>query len=1148
MEPSATTNTRSWLSYAGHLVGAGCGAANDNLFRAAFIVAAQRGAAEAAETIKPLFGILFMIPFLILAPTAGSLGDRLPRRRVMLTVRSTELVLCLIGAVAVATGSLILMLITLLLLATQSAFYGPVKYASIPELVSPRDLERANGAMQAVTAVAILLGTALMGLLDPAVIGDGPALAWRQGGWLLALSLVLALIGLAATGLVARLPAADPGRRLLTPLSAQVQFTTLGRRWPLWRPTLGLSAYWAFGAMAMVALPGVAHQQFALDEAGASLLMVAMALGVVVGSLFAPLVIVRAVPAATPIAGALLAGGSMLAGLLVLDPPLAGLGPANTLGEVVGRSAQLLPWLFTTGIGGGLWTVSCNVLLQERTRDTERGLIYGAINAITNLALLAGFAVLLLAAGAGISNATALGWGAGLVAGGALVAAWLARVQVFSWAFALLVRLGWRIRVTGSEHVPTTGGCVVVCNHLSYVDGPILATHLPRRARFLVHGPYFRIPLLGWLLRLANCEPIDGQGRHRALLATVEAAVAAARRGEVVALFPEGKLSRSGHLDRFQRGVERIARRAGVPVVPAHLHGLHGGLWSRARRRRPQLRPSVDLRFGPPLRADASAGAMRHAVAELAADAAHSRAAREHRSLGRRALARARWAPLTAAVTDQGGSLSRLRLAAVAMAVRPRLGLATDERRVGVLLPPGRAGMLINLALALDARTVVNLNHTVGLAGLERMCDLADIRTIITARRYRDKAAFDLPDGPRVVELEQLLPSLGTLAVLARMAAILCLPHHLLDRGRADDPLTIIFSSGTTADPKGVVLTHRQVSANIEATRAHLELDLANDVLLAPLPLFHSFGLTVGNWLPLVLGVPVAAHPDPRDARAIGALAEATRASFLVSTATFVRQWMRRITSEQFASLRFAVVGAEKCPPDLATAFRSKYGAELLEGYGCTELAPVVATNRLDVDRDGLVETCHRPGTVGRPLPGIAVTTIDPDSREPLAHGCEGLLVVRSPARMSGYLDRDDLTARALVGEAYDTGDIGRVDDDGFITITGRLARFAKVGGEMVPLDKVESLLAERLAMDHGEDWGEVAVAAVPDPGKGERLVVLRTAAPETAAETVARLADLPPLFVPRERDVHPIDAIPVLGTGKRDLKALAELAREVAT
>jgi acyl-[acyl-carrier-protein]-phospholipid O-acyltransferase/long-chain-fatty-acid--[acyl-carrier-protein] ligase len=431
------------------------------------------------------------------------------------------------------------------------------------------------------------------------------------------------------------------------------------------------------------------------------------------------------------------------------------------------------------------------------------------------------------------------------------------------------------------------------------------------------------------------------------------------------------------------------------------------------------------------------------------------------------------------------------------------------------------------------------------------MCEIADISTIITAEKYLER--IDRPRLPGRVLLADvdLLPRVSKARTLARMLRLPYSTQRRYDRAHCHDVATVVFSSGTTGDPKGVQLTHAQILANIASVEAGIGLHEAH-VLLSALPLFHSFGLVPGMWLGLVTGITISAFPNPRDPVGLGRHAERSSATCMLSTPTFCRQYLKKITPAQFATLQFAIVAAEKCPDELREAFHARFRARLLEGYGCTELAPIVSTNTPDTRPPDTADDGHSPGSrdgsVGRPLPGIEVLIVDPDTLEELAPGREGMIIVRSAARMLGYLKRDDLTDEAFVLGGYRTGDIGRLDEDGFLYITGRLARFAKIGGEMVPLDTVEERLDSYLRKHYEDSEVEVAMAAVPDTAKGERLVLLHTGLPCDAAAMIEQaLTDLPPLFRPRPRDVYEVPEMPALGSGKRDLKGVAALAKQIA-
>jgi len=1121
-----------------HLVTCFTGAANDNLFRqvigvslVALAVQQSGTGAEAArrgELYVICASIAFLVPFVLLAPLAGALGDRLPRHLVLRTMRAIEVPMCVLGAIGFWLQSLPLMLASLAGLAMQSAVVAPIKLAMLPDLVPPRRMANANAVLQAVTLVAIVGGTGLAFVADAGVLSHLP-FPVAPGAAVMALSVAMAVVGLIAAWRVPAMAAAAP----TTPLRF---FNLMGalrglRSAPgLFPPALSLALFWGLGVAAQAMILPAAEQAYHAGQAQNPLFQLALVAGIVIGSLLAPRLSTRAYPAGLPLLGAMIAASGLL---------IAGL-----VAHHGGDRWWFGIWVAITGVGAGLWEVPLQVLVLERAPVERRNQVQAAAGILGSLVMIAATLVCaVFTQFLDLRAARVLSALGAITFLGGLGFAWYYRHQATAWAISRLVKLAYRVRVVGAEHFPASGGCLVICNHLSYADGLILAACLPRPGRFLVYRRYVDMPVVGWLLRAAGVIPVASEDRRNALLASIDAAVAAAQAGEAVVIFPEGKLTRGGQLDTFRGGMERIARRAGVPIVPVHLHGLWGTVASRSKSYLwPRLFRPVDLHIGPHQPADTPAVTARDHVMHLSYEQAQARADRDGRTLGTAVLRQAKLHPRHVAVHDAGGTITTLQLAAMAQALVGKLGLAADETRVGVLLPPGRGGAIVNVALAIAGRTAVNLNHTSGAKQVARMIEMAGVRTIITAGIYLRRIGGDLELSQRLVHVEEVLPTISKVAIVWRMALTLLLPARWLARSRPADVAAIIFSSGSTGDPKGVELTHRQILANCDGVAHALHLEPGKDVVLNPLPLFHSFGLIPGTWLGLVLGMRVAHQPDPTDATALGLLAEQAAATFLLSTPTFVRGYLRRVEPAQFRTLRLAVVGAERCPNELKVQFKERYGSDLLEGYGCTELAPVVSINLPTVERDGVTEVRSRDGAVGRPLPGIHVLAVDPETLAPQPTGSEGLLVVLSAARMRGYLDRQDLTEKAFIHGGYNTGDIGRIDADGFIFITGRLARFAKIAGEMVPLDNIETALATIAGTEI-----EVAVAAVSDPVKGERVLVLHTGYLGTPDVWFACLESFPALWRPKAKDVHLVDAIPKLGTGKRDLAGIKRLAAERA-
>jgi acyl-[acyl-carrier-protein]-phospholipid O-acyltransferase/long-chain-fatty-acid--[acyl-carrier-protein] ligase len=510
-----------------------------------------------------------------------------------------------------------------------------------------------------------------------------------------------------------------------------------------------------------------------------------------------------------------------------------------------------------------------------------------------------------------------------------------------------------------------------------------------------------------------------------------------------------------------------------------------------------------------------------------------------------------------AVVDHSGGSAKTLtwgKLLVGALCVTRYLrGRVGDAPNVGVWLPTGLGGALTNLALALLGKASVNLNYTAGTAAVRSAVKQAGVRVVVTAKKFTARVPLDLPPDVELIHLEDALGAVTKWQRIGTFLLVLLLPGWVIERfllglhrHRLDDPLTIVFSSGSTGEPKGVVLSHRNIASNVDSAIRTLEIG-PGESLFGILPFFHSFGYTVCLWAPMNAPCVAVYFPDPRQAKEVGELARTNRVTVMAATATFLRFYIRRCAPDDFRTLRLIVCGAEKLPVKLQDEFNAKFGVLPLEGYGCTELSPVVSCSMPDASVGGLVQQRNRRGCIGQPIFGVCVRAHDPATGAPLPVGEEGVLWAKGPNVMAGYLNQPEKTAAAVRDGWYNTGDAGLVEPDGFIRITGRLSRFAKIAGEMVPLEKLDDEMHEVLAT--GGDRA-LAVAAVPDEKRGERVVVLYLQEVEPRlADVLAALPKrgIPNLWVPDRRDCYPVEAMPVLGTGKLDLKKLADLARELA-
>jgi acyl-[acyl-carrier-protein]-phospholipid O-acyltransferase/long-chain-fatty-acid--[acyl-carrier-protein] ligase len=729
--------------------------------------------------------------------------------------------------------------------------------------------------------------------------------------------------------------------------------------------------------------------------------------------------------------------------------------------------------------------------------------------------------------------------------------------------FWLATRTIYRIHVVGRENVPATGPALLLCNHVTFIDWLLVWRASPRKLRFVAWAGWTKNPVFRWFLRATNSILINGEGGPKQIVKSLREITAALDAGEAICLFPEGALSRGGGVMLpFRRGFERVLRDAKQPVtvVPICLNQLWGSIFSYAKGKvlwklPVQIPYRVSVSFGKPLPASVTAPDVRLAIQELSAetmirDSDHLRPV--HRQFLRTA---ARFSNLrrTAWVDASGGKpqeLNYLKALVGSMCIRnwlkSRIG---TEQNVGIWLPTSAGNAMANVALNFLGRTTVNLNYTAGIEAIRSAVKQTGMRTILTSKKFLARMPLEL-EGVSIVHLEDALRDITKWQKIKALLAVAILPGWFLEycvlglgRHRLDDVVTIIFSSGSTGEPKGVPLTYRNISTNAASAADHMDL-VIEDRLLGVLPFFHSFGYMAILWLPLHIGASSVFYPDPRQAKEVGELAKKFKCTGFLGTATFLRFYLRRCQPDDFKTLRLLVCGAEKLPPALAKEFEEKFGILPMEGYGCTELSPAVAINVSDVDVKGIKQIRNKIGTVGHPIPGVACRTFDPDTEQPLPAGGEGLIWVKGPNVMPGYLNRPDLTAKAIKNGWYNTGDVGKIDDDGFITITGRLSRFAKIAGEMVPLEKVE----EDMHAVIGTNERVLAVTSIPDEKRGERLVVLFLPALTTPPREIAKgLGErgIPNLWIPGDRDYFEVKELPILGTGKLDLRKVKDLALE---
>lgn len=1161
------------------------GAYNDNVLKTlvTLLIVAWVEDTRSRNSLVSISGVVFVAPFLIFSMIAGRLSDRLGKPAVIRGTKFWELLVIAAAIASLWEESIPWMMVTLFMLSMQATFFSPAKYGVLPEMMGESELPVANAYLNLSTFAAILLGTLTAGFLSERI------------NWACASMAMASVLGLVASFFMTPLPAAKPeesfeqkpawlagGMGLLvaavllwalhhTPwkgwelvgfavavLVSLICFSIgnapdLLENWKIIRKdralklgTIAVNYFWLMGAILQLNIFLYAKEMMDVSDQMASLMVMAVAIGVGFGSYWC----------------AKLSRGKVELGLM----PLGAFGMSIFAMDLLWAHHSLVRAFFDffmLGIAGGFYDIPLMALIQWRSPQAERGRVMATVNFLSFVAILGASALLWLLSNPLQHNPAqvffTLGWVS--MVGTIIVAAFVPDALLRFVLYAL-TNTFYRIRIIGEDNIPVNGPALLVANHLSLVDGFLVGSSVPYPVRFLIWRPYYEAKAFHWFLKRMNAIPVSETDSPKEVLRSLSVARKALEAGEVVCLFAEGQVSRTGNLLEFKRGFEVIVKGLDVPIIPVHLDRVWGSIFSfehnRVIYKKPRRIPyPVTVTFGKSMPSPQPASAVRQAVLDLSTEAFDLRL-EERSSLPLEFLKCAKKQPQVLAVADSSGKeLSYGRLAAVSHVTANLLAkMLPESETVGVMLPASVGAAVANIALSLLGRVPVNLNYTAGEGCIQAAVQKAGIARILTSRKLLEKTGLSATS--MMIYIEDLISLVSKTRVAFEYALFCILPTSMAIKrfgARAEAPLsqraTIMFSSGSTGDPKGVVLTHANILSNILGLSQVFDVG-KNDRIIGVLPFFHSFGFTGTLWFPLLTGFSAVYHTNPLDAKTVGEITEKYHATLLLATPTFLMAYTRKCTPEQFRSLRFVITGAERLRETIAKEFETKFGKIPLEGYGCTELSPVATVNVPNVSMGEINQVGHKPGKIGHPIPGVSVKIVDPESFAPLPQGEQGLLLVKGPNVMEGYLGEPAKTREAIRDGWYVTGDLAMVDNDGFVQIMDRLSRFSKIGGEMVP----HVMLEEKLQQLIGRSEPLFAVTSVPDEKRGEQLVVLFVNPGTLAGETDSSIdlndvykrlqdAGLPKLWIPARENFFPIEAIPYLGTGKLDLSKIRDVARK---
>jgi len=1073
--------------------------------------------------------IVFVLPSIPLSALGGEIADSHDKALVARRLKLAEIGVQAIAAAGFVFSSLALLYVALFGLGCVAALFGPIKYGILPDHLRREELVSGNALVEGATFAAIICGL---------IFGGFTAQEGRSAVGVVAQLMAVALACYGAARFIPPTGVGAPGLKVHKNIFASTWrvIAELRSDERQWVGALATSWFWTVGAVTLSLVPVIIKSRIGGDIDVEIAINLFFAVGIAAGSLAAALLSHGRIELA-PAPFLLLAMAA-----LAIDLGLATNGTAPTprevpLGEFFtsGFGLRVAIEIFAYSAAAGLFVVPIFAAIQAWAGEDRRARVVGAVNALNYIFMIGGSLVTMaLLEVAGLTEPMAL---VALGVANAVAAVYFFRrlpANFVAFALRTLWQVWLRLEVKGEENLPRRGSrAVIAVDHVSALDAPIIFSLLDSPPIFAIADRVAKLRSTRLLAKAADLRVFGAA----APLALRELALKA-RAGRTVVVFPKGRVGPGGHMRAYEE-LAFIADRAEAPIIAARIAGAERTHFSRlpaayvGRRFFPKVTVSFlapeRLRVRPELRGRARRAASGAALYDMMSDlvfqtydirrtvfAAFEESARA-RGLGKIAVEDALSGPLTLRMFRIGAQVLARKLAAI----------SAPGETIGVLLPNANGTAVTFVALQAAGRVPAMLNFTAGPHNLVVACQAAKVSLVLTSRAFVEKgnlaALVDaIAEVARIVWLEDARASATRMDKL--IGALTA--GRALVKPRPDDPAVVLFTSGSEGVPKGVALSHANLLANTAQLDARFDLRMT-DVFFNPLPVFHAFGLTGGLLLGLVRSMKVFLYPTPLHYRQIPELVREHGATVLIGTDTFLAGYAHSAGDADFQSLRYVIAGAEAVRAETRRAYRERFGLKILEGYGVTEAAPVLAVN---------TPTFNRIGTVGKLMPQIEARV------EPVPGIDEGgRLFVRGPNIMIGYFRADNPgELEPPPGGWHDTGDIVAIDAEGFVTIKGRAKRFAKIAGETISLGAVEDLVAGL--------WPEAAVAAVsaPDAHRGERVILATTEARATKTQVQAWLKIKGASEIMAPASVVVLEAIPLLGSGKADYVALAKRLREM--
>ena len=1111
-----------------------------------------------------IINAMIIIPFLLLFTLSGYLSDKYNKKDILVYGAISSFVLSVLMIFSYMSGNFYLAMFNLALLAVQSAIYSPAKFGIILDIWGKKNLAKGNSALQAVSIIAILFGIGSGSFFFESFYTSNNLEALNSKEALLDATISLTYY-IAPIALLEMLTSLFILKRVKTSYVKNEKLSldkkefiqgkllakninTIFSNNTIFLSVIGLSVFWGVSQGLMAVFPSFAKQYLEITDVFViNGVLAASGIGIAIGATIYSKISKHYIEVGTI--------------------PIASIGMAVMIYiSTVVESASFLALSFLFfGIFGGLFVVPLNALIQFNAKKRILGTVLAGNNWFHSLAM---FFMLALTTSVSLYNLdpkNTIYLILFITIFGTIYTVFKLPQSMLLLFVKSVVGLKYKLEVDGVKNIPASGGVLLLGNHVSWIDWAVILMSSPREVKFVMHKPIYDKWYLNWLLKMFKAIPISGASSK----STIKTIAKELDEGNMVVLFPEGSITRNGHLGEFKKGFELILAmtKTDVKVVNFYIRGLWESMFSRASKKfkKSYRTNSVTVSFSKVMKKEnANVITVKNEVVNLSAKSWKNHIENLD-TLSETIFDRLKEVSGDMIFADSTGlELSGNKFLTVSILFKDLLKPRVKGQNIGLLLPSTAAGAFINYSTLMLGKTVVNLNYTAEINSLKAAIEKAEVQTIVASKKFVEKLETKGIDLKEILELvdviyvEDLKTQISKIKGLTTLLSVKFLPSFILKSIhlkpiKKDDTVVILFSSGSEGMPKGVELSSDNIVGNSQQIAAILNVT-NNDTLVGSLPIFHAFGITVTTFLPLIEGIKCVAHPDPTDGLGIGQLVHKYKATIMTGTSTFYRLYTKnpKVHPLMFESLRYTVAGAEKLRDDVRAEFKKKFGKDILEGYGVTETTPVASCNLPNVlAPDYSLQVGTKEGSVGMPIPGTKVKIIDPDTHKELKNGEEGMIVISGIQVMKGYLKDKEKTSQVLIkikGQTfYITGDKGKLDAHGFLTIVDRYSRFAKLAGEMVSLGAIESRVSKLIISEEQDSEIDFITTTLEDDKKGEKVVLLISGIKEdeiqSLKEKMIETFDNK-LMIPSIIKI--VEDIPKLGTGKKNFKEANTLAKSL--